>query len=231
VRNQLFCPFCEVVIDRDETVRGYELTKGQYVRVEDAELEALEAEANSSIDLREFIPIEKVDPIYFESSYYLAPDKGADKPYRLLADTMEKTGRVALAQTVFHNKESLVLIRSVKRGLVLHFLFFKNEIRDFDAIAKGDGVKATSEELKLGRGLIEKMSSADFEPELYVDEYRERALAMIEKKVEGQEIKAVASAPRRTGQVVDIFAALKKSLETAGQQKPTAERGKRKRTA
>ena len=231
MRNQLFCPFCEVVIDRDETVRGYELTKGQYVRVEDAELEALEAEANSSIDLREFIPIEKVDPIYFESSYYLAPDKGADKPYRLLADTMEKTGRVALAQTVFHNKESLVLIRSVKRGLVLHFLFFKNEIRDFDAIAKGDGVKATSEELKLGRGLIEKMSSADFEPELYVDEYRERALAMIEKKVEGQEIKAVASAPRRTGQVVDIFAALKKSLETAGQQKPTAERGKRKRTA
>jgi DNA end-binding protein Ku len=75
--------------------------------------------------MREFIPIEKVDPIYFESSYYLAPDKEADKPYRLLADTMAKTGRVALAQTVFHNKESLVLIRSVKRGLVLHFLFFQ----------------------------------------------------------------------------------------------------------
>ena len=95
--------------------------------------------------MKEFIPIEKVDPIYFESSYYLAPDKGADKPYRLLAETMAKTGRVALAQTVFHNKESLVLIRSVK-----------DEIRDFDAIAKGDGVKVTSEELKLGRGLIEK---------------------------------------------------------------------------
>ena len=103
--------------------------------------------------MREFIPIEKVDPIYFESSYYLAPDKGADKPYRLLADTIAKTGRVALAQTVFHNKESLVLIRSLKRGLILHFLFFKDEIRDFDAIAKGGGVKVTSEELKLGRGL------------------------------------------------------------------------------
>jgi DNA end-binding protein Ku len=113
VRNQLFCPVCKVVIEREETVRGYEVTKGQHVRVEDAELEALEAEANSSIDMREFIPIEKVDPIYFESSYYLGPDKGADKPYRLLADTMAKTGRVALAQTVFHNKESLVLIRSV----------------------------------------------------------------------------------------------------------------------
>ena len=85
-------------------------------------------------------------------------------------------------QTVFHSKESLVLIRSVKRGLILHFLFFKDEIRDFDAIAKGDGVKVTSEELKLGRGLIEKMSSPDFEPERYVDEYRERALAMIENR-------------------------------------------------
>ena len=118
-------------------------------------------------------------------------------------------------QTVFHSKESLVLIRSVKRGLILHFLFFKDEIRDFDAIAKGDGVKVTSEELKLGRGLIEKMSGADFEPERYADEYRERALAMIEQKVEGQELKAVPSAPRRSGQVVDIFAALKKSLEEA----------------
>ena len=144
VRNQLFCPVCKVVIERDETVRGYEVSKGQYIRVEDAELEALEAEANSSIDMREFIPIEKVDPIYFESSYYLAPDKGADKPYRLLADTMAKTGRVALAQTVFHNKESLVLIRSVKRGLILHFLFFKNEIRDFDAIVKGEDIKIPS---------------------------------------------------------------------------------------
>jgi len=231
VRNQLFCPVCKVVIERDETVRGYEVSKGQYVRVEDAELEALEAEANSSIDMREFIPIEKVDPIYFESSYYLAPDKGADKPYRLLADTMAKTGRVALAQTVFHNKESLVLIRSVKRGLILHFLFFKNEIRDFDAIAKGEDIKLPSEQLELGRGLIEKMSSPDFEPERYADEYRERALAMIEQKVKGQEIKAVPLAPRRSGHVVDIFAALKKSLETAGQQKATADQGKRKRKA
>jgi DNA end-binding protein Ku len=109
----------------------------------------------------------------------------------------------------------LVLIRSVNRGLVLHFLFFKNEIRDFDAIAKGEDIKLPSGQLELGRGLIDKMSSPDFEPERYADEYRGRALAMIEKKVEGQEIKAVAPAPRRTGQVVDIFAALRKSLEEA----------------
>ena len=114
---------------------------------------------------------------------------------------------------------------------MLHFLFFKNEIRDFDAIAKGEGVKLPGEQLELGRGLIEKMSSPDFEPERYADEYRERALAMIDQKVKGQEVKAAPAAPRRTGQVVDIFAALKKSSETAGQQKATADRGKRKRKA
>src|SRR6185436_4419459 len=95
----------------------------------------------------------------------LAPDKGADKPYRLLSDTMAKTGRVALAQTVFHNKESLVLIRSVKRGLVLHVLLFKREMRDFCALAKGEDIKLPGEQLELGMSLIEKMSSADFEPE------------------------------------------------------------------
>ena len=99
--------------------------------------------------------------------------------------------------------------------MILHFLFFKNEIRDFDAIVKGEDIKLPNEQLDLGMSLIEKMSSADFEPERYADEYRERSLAMIEKKVKGQEIKAVPSAPRRTGQVVDIFAALKKSLEEA----------------
>jgi DNA end-binding protein Ku len=118
---------------------------------------------------------------------------------------------------------SLVVVGSLHLRLI-HFVVFSLH-SDFDAI------KLPSEQLELGMSLIEKMSSADFEPERYADGYRERALAMIEKKVEGQEIKAVASTSRRTGQVVDIFAALKKSLETAGQQKPAAERGKRKRKA
>jgi DNA end-binding protein Ku len=149
----------------------------------------------------------------------------------LLADRWPKPAALRWRNGLSHNSESLVLIRSVKRGLILHFLFFKNEIRDFDAIAKGEDIKLPGEQLELGMNLIEKMSSPDFEPERYADEYRERALAMIEQKVKGQEIKAVPLAPRRSGQVVDIFAALKKSLETAGQQKATADRGKRKRKA
>ena len=112
-------------MDRDDLARGFELSKGNYVQITEEELESVEAEANSAIEFREFVPIEKLDPVYFESSYYLAPSKGAEKPYRLLAETLAKTGRVALAQTVFREKESLVAVRSVQNGLVMHFMYFK----------------------------------------------------------------------------------------------------------
>src|ERR1043165_1411062 len=115
VRNQMFCPVCKVV-ERSDLMRGFELSKGNYVQITEDELESLEAEANSAIEFREFVPIEKLDPVYFESSYYLAPSKGVEKPYRLLAETLQKTGRVALAQTVFHDKESLVAVRSHQNG-------------------------------------------------------------------------------------------------------------------
>lgn len=111
VRNQMICPVCKVVVERSDLVRGFELSKCNYVQITEEELESLEAEANNAIEFREFVPIEKLDPVYFESSYYLAPSKGAEKPYRLLAETLAKTGRVALAQTVFREKESLVAVR------------------------------------------------------------------------------------------------------------------------
>ena len=95
VRNQIICPVCKVVIERSDLVRGFELSKGNYVQITEEELESLEAEANNVIEFREFIPVDKLDPVYFESSYYLAPSKGAEKPYRLLPETLEKTGRVA----------------------------------------------------------------------------------------------------------------------------------------
>ena len=112
-----------------------------YVQITEEELESLEAEANNGIEFREFVPVEKIDPVYFESSYYLAPSKGAEKPYRLMAETLEKTGHVAIAQTVFHEKESPVAVRSVRNGLVMHFMYFANEVRDFDQIPKAHGEK------------------------------------------------------------------------------------------
>ena len=112
LRQQMLCPTCNVVVDRADTVRGYEFAKDQYVRVADQELKTLEGEASRVIDINEFVPLEKVDPIYFERTYYLGPDKGGEKAYRLLADAMAKSGRVALAKFVMRGKESLVLIRS-----------------------------------------------------------------------------------------------------------------------
>ena len=224
VRNQWVCPVCKVVVERDDLVRGFELSKANYVQITEEELESLEAEANNGIEFREFVPVDKIDPVYFESSYYLAPSKGAEKPYRLLAETLEKTGRVALAQTVFHEKESLVVLRSVENGLVMHFMYFKDEVRDFEQISKGEGEKVPKREIDLASDLMDKMSAEEFEPEKYHDEYRERFLAMIDQKVKGQEISIASTAPERgRGKVVDIFAALKQSLEQAAPERAAAE--------
>lgn len=132
----------QVVVLRDDLVRGFELSKGNYVRVTEKERESLEAEANNGIEFREFVPIGKTDPVYFESSYYLAPPKGAEKPYRLLAETLEKTGRVAIAQTVFHEKESPVAVRSHQNG-ACHALYLFSE--------RGAGLRANTEERKVRR--------------------------------------------------------------------------------
>jgi len=188
-------------------------------QVTDEGLVSLEAEANNGIEFREFVPVEKIDPVYFESSYYLAPSKGAEKPYRLLAETLEKTGRVAIVQTVFHEKESLVAVRSHQNGLVMHFMYFANEVRDFDQIPKAEGQKLPKREVDLAENLMDKMSAEEFEPEKYDDEYRERFLAMVDQKIKGQQVTVQPAAAERRGKVVDIFAALKKSLEQAAPQR------------
>jgi DNA end-binding protein Ku len=220
-----------VVVERADLVRGFEVSKGKYVQITEEELESLEAEANNSIEFREFVPIEKIDPVYFESSYYLAPSKGAEKPYRLMAETLEKTGRVAIAQTVFHEKESLVAVRSMDNGLVLHFMFFANEVRDFGQVPKGEGAKVPKRESDLGKDLIDKLSVEEFEPEKYHDEYRERFLAVVEQKTKGKEITIQPPAPERRGKVVDLMAALKQSLEqTAPSRRQPAREPARKAT-
>jgi DNA end-binding protein Ku len=211
LRQQMFCPACNVVVERADTVRGYEFAKEQYVRIADQELKALEGEASKMIDIAEFVPLEKVDPIYFERTYYLGPDKGGEKAYRLLADAMAKSGRVALAKFVMRGKESLVLVRSAQDGLMLHTMYFADEVRDFSEIDKGQSAKIRGGEMELAQQLIDGLTNDDFKPDQYADEYRQRVLDMINRKVEGQEITAAAPAPPRA-QVVDLMEALKESL-------------------
>jgi DNA end-binding protein Ku len=212
VRQQYICPAENVVVERSQIVKGYEYAKDQYVRVADEELKALEGEASQVIDIAEFVPLPNVDPIYFENTYYLGPDKGGEKAYRLLADAMAKTNRVALAKFVMRGKESLVLIRPSQDGLMLHTMYFADEIRRFDEIDKGQSAKIKSGELDLAVRLIDELASDEFKPEQYEDEYRMRVLDLINTKVEGKEVTPAGPQVQRA-QVIDLMEALKKSLE------------------
>jgi len=211
IKMQQFCPVCNEVVDRAGLVKGYEFAKDQYVRFTDEELKALEGEASKVIDIAEFVPLPTVDPIYFEKTYFLGPDKGGEKAYRLLADAMAKTDRVALAKFVMRGKESLVLIRPVQGGLMLHTMYFADEVRDFGEIDKGQSAKIREGELELAQRLIDELSHEEFKPDHYQDDYRLRVLDLVNSKVEGKEVTAVGPEVQRA-QVIDLMDALKQSL-------------------
>ena len=216
IKQQLMCPVCNETVDRTSLVKGYEFAKEQYVRFTDEELKAIEEENSRMIEIQEFVPLEKVDPIFFENTYYLGPDKGGDKAYRLLADAMTKSKRVALAKYVMRGKGNLVLIRAAQDGLMLHTMYFADEVRDFSEVEKGDA-QPRANELDLAKMLIDQLSTDKFEPIKYKDEYRDKLLGIIEMKVEGKEITTSAPAAERT-QVIDLMDALKQSLEQRGAQ-------------
>ena len=212
IKQQQMCPACNEVLERTALVKGFEFTKDQYVRFTEEELKKLEMEASRMIDIAEFVPLDQVDPIYFEKTYYLGPDKGGDKAYRLLCDAMIKTSRVALAKYVMRGKESLVLIRPSQDGLMLHTMYFADEVRDFGEIDKGANATIKPGELELAQRLIDELSNEQFRPDQYHDEYRDRLLKVVESKVEGKEITAIGPQVERA-QVIDLMDALKKSLE------------------
>ena len=228
IRQQTFCPVCNQVVDRAELVKGYEFSKDQYVRVSDDELKLLEGETSKLIDIAEFVPLEKVDPIYFEKTYYLGPDKGGEKAYRLLTDAMAASERVALAKFVMRGKESLVLVRAAQDGLMLHTMYFADEVRSFSEIDKGGAAKIREGELALAQQLIDGLSNAEFEPERYADDYRQRVLELIGGKVEGKEI-VTSGPPVQRAQVIDLMEALKESLakHAPAEKKPPAKVARR----
>jgi DNA end-binding protein Ku len=183
------------------------------VPITEEELESLEAEANRSIDLKEFVPLASVDPVYFENTHYLGAEKGGEKPYRLLADAMAKSGRVAIAELVSRGKEQLVLIRPYRKGLVLHTMYHAGEVRDFRQVPKGENATVSKKEVELGVGLIERLTSEEFKPENYKDEYRIRVLGMLDEKSKGKGIVIGRAPAPKHGQVIDIMEALKRSME------------------
>jgi len=198
-------------VDRDQLVRGYEYSRGQYVIFTEEELGALESRSDQTIEIAEFVPIAKVDPIYFERTNLLGPDKGGHKAYRLLHEAMVETGRVAIGRYSTRGRLELVLVRPTQRGMALHGLYYADEVRGFDEIELGEDVALKSGEVGLAKQLVEQLSSESFDPARYEDEYRRALLEAIDRKVAGEEVVAPPRAEARE-QIVDLVEALKRSL-------------------
>jgi DNA end-binding protein Ku len=210
IQQQLFCPKDERTIERTEVVKGYEFSKGQYVLFSEEELKALEEKSTQQIDIVEFLPNSQIDPIYFQKANYVAPDRGGDRAYTLLAKALEQTGRWALAKYAARGKQYLVVLRPVGKGLVMHQLYYPNEIRSMDELDLGEAI-VKDNELKMAIQLAEMGAAEEFHPENYRDEQRERIRALIQKKIDGEEItNALADEPK--AQVIDLMEALRASL-------------------
>jgi DNA end-binding protein Ku len=209
LKQQYVCPKDNEIVPRDQMVKGYEFSKEQYVTFTDEELKAMAEESQRAIEITEFVPASKVDPVYFDGAYYLGPEKGGEKAYKLLNEAMKLTGRAALAKWAARGKQYLVMIRPVEKGLVMQQLLYKDEVRTIAEVPIEDA-ELREPELKLAVQLVEQISSEEFHPENYEDEVRKRYHEAIQRKVEGQEITAAPEAPR--AQVIDLMEALKASL-------------------
>jgi DNA end-binding protein Ku len=210
LKQQYICPKHEVVVDRENTVKGREFAKGQYVTFTPEELKALDEKATNSIDVIQFLPLASVDRLYLDKAYYLGPGKGGDKAYRLLAEALKKTGRAGLGQYAARGRQHLVLLRPRDGVLVMEQLYYADELRSPKEVPLGEG-EVKPAELNLAVQIIEQGATEEFQPEQYHDTVRERVLEAIEKKVEGQEITAEPE-PEKGGKILDLMEALKASL-------------------
>jgi DNA end-binding protein Ku len=214
LKQQYICPKDNEIVTREHTVKGYEFAKDQYVSFTVEELKAMEEEAQKAIEITEFVPAAKVDPVYFDGAYYLGPDKGGEKAYKLINEAMKQTGRAALAKWAARGKQYLVLIRPVGNGLVMQQLLYKDEVRPISEVPIEEAELKDSE-LKLAVQLVEQIANDEFKPENYEDEVRKRYHEAIQRKVEGQEVITAAEAPKGA-QIIDLMEALKASLAAKG---------------
>src|SRR5947209_11836442 len=216
VKQPLFCPTHNRIIERSEVVKGYEYEKDQYVLFTEEELDKIEPPSAKVAEILEFVKLDEVDPVYFDASYYLAPDEGGAKAYQLLMSAMKESGYAAIAKLTMHQREHIVVVRPSNKGMMLHTMFYSNEIRVAES-SSTDKAELKDQEKKLAQQLIENLA-VPFEPQKYRDEYQENVRGMIAAKLKGQEVTEVAQP--HMAPVIDLMEALKKSL--AEKQTPTA---------
>ena len=200
-------------VPRSEILKGYEYQPEQYVLVSDEELRRITPRTSSDIEIQEFVHLREIDPVYFETSYYVAPDRAGEKPYALLYAALQKTGYVALAQIAMHRREHVAVIRAGDQGILMHTMFYANEVRK-EQEPRADPALVAKKELDLAEKLIEALATK-FEPEKFKDKYREQVEALIASKIQGREIAAGRPQSASAAPAVDIMEALKKSLATA----------------
>ena len=229
LKQQYICPKHETIVDRENTVKGREFAKGQYVTFTPEELKALDEKATNSIDVLQFIPLAAVDRLYLEKAYYLGPGKGGDKAYRLLTEALKKTGRAGLGQYAARGRQHLVLLRPRGDVLVMEQLYYKDELRSPSEVPLGEG-EVKPAELNLAKQIIEQGATDEFHPERYHDQVRERVMEAINQKVEGQEITAE---PVREGggKIIDLMEALKASLAKSEPEEKAPEKKKKRKAS
>ena len=223
VRQQYFNPDNNEVVPKTDMVKGYQFAKNQFVLFEPDELKVLEQPKTGAIEIAEFVPAEQVERVYYDRAYYLGPDRGGARAYRLLAAALEQTGRVAVARFATRGKQYLVVVRPYRDGLMLEQLRYQAEVRSWDEVPVEEG-EINPAEQDLAVQMIEQKTSDEFKPGDYTDEVRERQLELIQQKIDGEQI-SVAPSDEPQAQIIDLMAALKASIAGEGEEDGSAEEG------
>jgi len=218
VKQQLVCSEDGEVLGRDEIVKGYEFRKGEYVVIEPDDIKKIEPKTAKAMEILEFVPADQIDPIYFESSYYLMPEEAGRRPYALLVKALEESEYVAIAKLAMHNREYTVFLRPYKGGMLLETMYYKDEVREVEGFGDTKDVQVKEAEVKVAHQLIEALSG-DWDPEKYYDTFEANLKQLIKARLEGKEVTAVEK-PAKPGKVVDLMAALKQSLDQMEKKKP-----------
>jgi DNA end-binding protein Ku len=209
IKQQTFCPQCDRIVERSELVKGYEVEKDRYVIVNDEDIKNVAPASSDSMEILEFVKAEGIDPIYFDASYFMTPEEAGKKAYHLLYETMRKSGFSAIAKIAMHQREFTVVVRPHADGLLLHTMFYPEEVREVPEFRRDESVTVKPQEVALAEQLVQGLA-ADFDPSKYHDEYQGRLTQMIEAKREGQTVGA--EPPKRRAPVIDLMQALQKSL-------------------
>jgi DNA end-binding protein Ku len=220
VKQQYYCPADNQVVDRSDIVKGYEFRKDEYIIIDPEEIKKIEPKTAKTMEILEFVKTSKVDPVYFESSYYMLPEEAGRRPYALLTKALEESEYVAIAKLTMHNREYTVFLRPHEGGMMLHTMYYADEVRKVEGFGRPD-VELKDSEVKVAHQLIEALAD-EWDPEKYHDNFQENLKKLIETKLEGGEVAEVEK-PKKLAPVIDLMAALKQSLaEMEGKKKPAA---------